>query len=312
MRRFPGHRRQLVVADRIQLRQPPLLQQAHKAVVPDRVEGMERVRIFGKPPGGVDHPLLAQFAFVRRQLFATAKQTVTQMGVGLRQLRHRRLVRESARAEDQHPLIEGVEEAAHRLAQQPGTLKTRQRRGDAVNKHRQHRQAVQAAQQKFQRLGEAMVHLHVVRHRQIDTAVDHGVGAGFRQLGRHRQVAGGAGEVADGGGADAEAERRHHVIEKTVVVIGSEEHHQLGLEGGDPPPGVGNHPVHFIKNRLLRVHQSHQRSVGETVQIGMHIRPPSLQRGRYPRLRGPFFPPGRSAVRRGSAGWRERRQSGPV
>ena len=273
---------------------------------------MERALVFGKPSGGVDHPLLTQLALVRRQLFATAKQTVTQMGVGLRQLRHRRLMRESARAEDQHPLIEGVEEAAHRLAQQPGTLKTRQRRGDAVNKHRQHRQAVQAAQQKFQRLGEAMVHLHVVRHRQIDTAVDHGVGAGFRQLGRHRQVAGGAGEVADGGGADAEAERRHHVIEKTVVVIGSEEHHQLGLEGGDPPPGVGNHPVHFIKNRLLRVHQSHQRSVGETVQIGMHIRPPSLQRGRYPRLRGPFFPPGRSAVRRGSAGWRERRQSGPV
>jgi 2,3-dihydroxyphenylpropionate 1,2-dioxygenase len=37
-------------------------------------------------------------------------------------------------------------------------------------------------------------------------------------LGGHRQNAGGAGEVADGGGADAEAERRHHVIEKTVVV----------------------------------------------------------------------------------------------
>nr|VXZ83737.1 Uncharacterised protein [Klebsiella pneumoniae] len=115
------------------------------------------------------------------------------------------------------------------------------------------------------------------------------MGAGFRQLGRHRQVAGGAGEVADGGGADAEAERRHHVIEKTVVVIGSEEHYQLGIEFSDPPPGVGNHPVHFIKDRLLRVYESHQRGVGETVQIGMHIRPPSLQRGRYPRLRGPFF-----------------------
>ena len=191
-------------------------------------------------------------------------------------------------------------------------MKTRQRRGDAVNKHRQHRYAVQATQQKLQRLGEAVVHLHVVRHRQVDTAVEDGVGAGFRQLGRHRQVAGGAGEVANRGGADAEAERRHHVIEKTVVVIGSEEHYQLGIEFSDPPPGVGNHPVHFIKDRLLRVHESHQRGVGETVQIGIHIRPPSLQRGRYPRLRGPFFPPERSAARRGSAGWRERRQSGPV
>ena len=312
MRRFPGHRRQLVIADGIQLRQPALLQQAHKAVVPDRVEGMERVRVFGKPSGGIDHPLLAPFAFVRRQLFSAAEQAIAQMGVGLRQLRHRRLVRESARAEDQHPLIEGIEKAAHRLAQQPGALKTRQRCGDAVNKHRQHRHAVQATQQKLQRLGEAMVHLHVVRHRQVDTAVEDGVGAGFRQLGGHRQVAGGAGEVANRGGADAEAERRHYVIEKTVVVIGGEEHHQLGIEFSNPPPGVGNHPVHFIEDRLLRVYESHQRGVGETVQIGMHIRPPSLQRGRYPRLRGPFFPPERSAARRGFAGWRERRQSGPV
>ncbi len=144
-------------------------------------------------------------------------------------------------------------------------MKPRQRRGDAVNKHRQHRQAIQPTQQKLQRLGEAMVHLHVVRHRQVDTAVDHGVGAGFRQLGGHRQVAGGAGEVADGGGADAQAERRHHVIEKTVVVIGGEEHHQLGIEFSDPPPGVGNHPVHLIEDRLLRVNESHQRGVRQTV-----------------------------------------------
>ena len=128
------------------------------------------------------------------------------------------------------------------------------------------------------------------------------MGAGFRQLGGHRQVAGGAGEVANRGGADAEAERRHHVIEKTVVVIGGEEHHQFGIEFSDPPPGVGNHPVDLIKDRLLRVNESHQRGVRQTVQIGMHIRPPSLQRGRYPRLRGSFFPPGRSAARRGFAG----------
>ena len=78
---------------------------------------MERVRVFGKPSGGIDHPLLAPFAFVRRQLFSAAEQAIAQMSVGLRQLRHRRLVRESARAEDQHPLIEGIEKAAHRLAQ---------------------------------------------------------------------------------------------------------------------------------------------------------------------------------------------------
>ena len=86
---------------------------------------MERARVLGKPAGGADHPLLAQLAFVRRQLFAAAEQAVAQMGVGLRQLRHRRLVRQPARSEDQHPLIEGVEEAAHRLAKLPGALKTR-------------------------------------------------------------------------------------------------------------------------------------------------------------------------------------------
>ncbi len=67
------------------------------------------MRVFGKPSGGIDHPLLAPFAFVRRQLFSAAEQAIAQMGVGLRQLRHRRLVRESARAEDQQPLIEGIE-----------------------------------------------------------------------------------------------------------------------------------------------------------------------------------------------------------
>ena len=35
---------------------------------------MERVRVFGKPSGGADHPLLAQRTFVRRQLFAAAEQ----------------------------------------------------------------------------------------------------------------------------------------------------------------------------------------------------------------------------------------------
>jgi hypothetical protein len=35
---------ELVVADRVQFAQPPLLQQAHKAVVPHRIKGMERAR----------------------------------------------------------------------------------------------------------------------------------------------------------------------------------------------------------------------------------------------------------------------------
>ena len=100
MRRFPGHCRQLFVTDGIQLRQPPLLQQAHKAGIPDGVERIERVLVLDKLLRRADDPLLAQFTLVRRQLPAAAQQPVAHMGIGLRQLRYRRLMRQAAGAED--------------------------------------------------------------------------------------------------------------------------------------------------------------------------------------------------------------------
>ncbi|VTM71861.1 Uncharacterised protein [Raoultella planticola] len=100
MRRFAGHGRQLFVTDRIQLRQPSLLQQAHKAVVPDGIERIERVLVLDKLFRRANDPLLAQFPLVRRQLFAAAQQPVAHMGIGFRQFRHRRLMRQSAGAED--------------------------------------------------------------------------------------------------------------------------------------------------------------------------------------------------------------------
>ena len=76
-------------------------------------------------------------------------------------------------------------------------MKARQRRGDAVNKHRQHRHLIQTAEQKLQRLREAVIDLHVVGHGKIDAAFHHRVGAGFSEICRHRQFPRRAAEIAD-------------------------------------------------------------------------------------------------------------------
>ncbi|MNC62946.1 hypothetical protein D3C75_1130280 [compost metagenome] len=55
---------------------------------------MQRVRVAAEALGGKDHPLLAGFALVGRQVAAAAQQAVGHAGVDLGQLRYRRLMRQ--------------------------------------------------------------------------------------------------------------------------------------------------------------------------------------------------------------------------
>ncbi|MNI62389.1 hypothetical protein D3C73_1177090 [compost metagenome] len=125
------------------------------------------------------------------------------MGVGLRQLGHRRLVRQPTGAYKQHAFIQRAGEPTNRLAEQASALEARQRRSDAVNKHRQYRDLIQSAEQKLQRLSKAVIDLHVVRHGKIDAAFHHRVGAGFREIRRHRQFSRRAAKITDRRGANA-------------------------------------------------------------------------------------------------------------
>ncbi|MNN32482.1 hypothetical protein D3C81_1462040 [compost metagenome] len=234
---------------------------------------MQRILIVHEALGGGDHPLLARLAFIGGQVAAAAHQAVGHARVDLGQLRHRRLVRQAARAEEQHPLVQRAGETPDGLAEQAGALEAWQWRRHRVDEDRQHRPAVEAAKQEFQRLGESVVHLHAVGYASVDTGRQHRRGAGFGQLAGHRQRPGGAAEVADGMGRHADAEGRHDVVEETVEMVGGEQDHQLRIEAGDPLAGLGDDLVDFGQHLWRRVHVADQRGVRKALQIGSHLEP---------------------------------------
>ncbi|CAD5379623.1 hypothetical protein OF001_U70086 [Pseudomonas sp. OF001] len=268
-----GQARQLGVAQAIQFGDAAVGQQVEERLVPFGVERVQRLRVVDEAARRIDHPLLARRALVGRQVAAAAHQAFGHARVHLGQLGHRRLVRQAAGGQQQHALVQRTGEVADGLAEQAGALEARQRRGDRVDEHRDHRATVETTEQQLQRLGESVVDLHAVGHRGVHPGLQHRGRAGLGQFARYGERAGCRAVVADGVGGHADAERRHQVVEEAVVVVRREQDDQLGSEARDALAGALHHGIHLGQHLCSRIDMAHQRRVRQALQVDAH---PSL------------------------------------
>src|SRR5699024_8923881 len=100
-------------------------------------------------------------------------------------------------------------------------------------------------------------------------------------------------------------------IEKAVVVIWRKQHHQFRGESRNTLAGAGNHAIDLIEYLLRRVDISHQRRVGKTVKISVHIRLPFRQKRRHQGGSASSPTPVYSGSCPGFAEWRWRQHSDP-
>ncbi|MCY1403272.1 hypothetical protein D9M71_184470 [compost metagenome] len=184
---------------------------------------------------------------------------------------------QTTRGEKQHALIQRKCPLADGFTEQAGTLETGQGHGDRIDEHRNHRAALQTAEQQFQRLGERMINLHTIGDGGIDAGIQHALRAGFSQHLGHFECAGSGAEIADGVSRHTDAEGRHHVVEKAVVVIGAEQHDQLRVEAGDALTGFGDHRIDLGQHLWSRIDETHQWRVRHAMQICAHLKPPCWQ-----------------------------------
>ena len=87
--------------------------------------------------------------------------------------RHRRIMRQATRSDEQHPPVELSSRLAHRGAERANATDRTQGSGHPVDEDGHNRDAVDAAKQRFQRLGESMVDGHPGRDCQVHPTVQH-------------------------------------------------------------------------------------------------------------------------------------------
>ena len=242
-------------APRVDLLQVTGREHGEQVLVPLRVERLHRRDAGGVPASGLDDAHLAGRALLRGQMAAVGDELRGDLRGRALKGRNRRIVRQAARADEQHPAAERRRGPADRLPEQPGAAGRAQRHGDAVDEHRHHRHPVDAAEQYLQRLREAVVDVHPLRQRHVDPGVQDGADQGQGSIVIDGQRAGRGVVIADRLGRRADAERRHHVVEEPVVVVRPEDHHQLGREVRDERAGTvegGLNPLARLIRRLGR------------------------------------------------------------
>ena len=110
-------------------------------------------------------------------------------------------MRQPTGSDDQDPLVQRGQEAAHGGAQCPAAVQRPQRHGDRVDEDRYQRARGGVTEQLLQRLDGAVIHVHARRDRDVDPGVEDG----FRAIGRdvlgHIERAGVGAVVADTVGA---------------------------------------------------------------------------------------------------------------
>jgi hypothetical protein len=146
----------------------------------------------------------------------------------------------------------------------------RERWGDGVDEERDRRHRVQPAEEDLQRLHHAVVDLHPQRHREVDAAVERGLGEPFGDVAGHVERARGGSEVADGRGREADAELRHQLVEEAVVVVRAEDDDQFRVVVGDELPGRGERGLHVLGQLSRWVRELQERAVRHRAECERH------------------------------------------
>ena len=175
--------------------------------------------------------------------------------------RHRRFVGQPAGPDEQHPLVQAGQVPAEGLAEGADPVHRGERRGDGVDEERHRRHRVQPAEEDLQRLHHAVVDLHPQRHREVDPAVQRGLGQPLGDVPGDVERAWGGTEVADRGGREADAELRHQLVEEAVVVVRAEDDDQFRVVLGDELAGGGERGLDVRGQFSRRLRELQQRAV---------------------------------------------------
>ena len=259
-----------------------------EVAVPLGIERLHGRDAGGVVASGVDDPLLTCGALLGREPATLGDQVRGDLGCRAFQGGHGRVVRQPARAEEQHPLVQVGGRRADDRPEQTRTPCRAERLGDAVDEHRDDRDAVDATEQHLQRLREAVVDVHPLRQRHVDLGVQYRLGECPRRVVIDRQRPGRGVVVTDRLGGRADAEARHHVVEEPVVVVRPEHHDQLRVELGDERPRTRQRLVDALARFRRGFGEPHQGRMGHRDQCGRHrIEPlPAFVPGTPPRATG--------------------------